>query len=187
MTTQTEMVELFAPLLKQGAQRRKVTDYAAVVLLAIVLVAWGYSIWRSNQVPKIESITIIPNSVVVIGPAGGVNASGKLEFCPGDTMTVQFEIAIEGEGTIYADDAVHHRNHTVKYSDLWRDIVTSGTRSYQDPWTIPAQPEMMIDGGRAWVAGEYTRVLSIAASNIYVSRYVPPATFRVPFTMGEGC
>jgi len=54
-------------------------------------------------------------------------------------------------------------------------------------WTIPARPDMAIDGQREWVAGTYTRVISVAASNIYISRYVPPATFPVAFRIGEHC
>ena len=187
MTTQTEILELLGPILRPAQQRRKITDYAAVILLIMVLVAWGISIWRNNQVPKIESIALVPNSVVVIGPADSATPGGKLEFCPGDIMTVQFEVMIKGEGTIYADDAAHHQNHTVKFSDLWRDIVQPGQRLYQDPWLIPDRPDMAIDGSREWVAGEYERVISVAASNIYISRYVPPATFPVPFYIAEDC
>lgn len=188
---QAEVLELFGPILRQTAGRRRITDYAAVVLLLIVLALWGYSAWQNSYVPKITSITLVEGSIVVIGPEESVNERGVMAFCPGDTMIVQFELQFQGEGTIYADDAAHYQNHTVKFSDLWRDIVETGTRTYQDPWMIPPRPDMAIDGAqgapREWVAGSYTRVISVAASNIYISRYVPPATFEVPFRIAEDC
>lgn len=184
---QAEIFELFKPILKQNTRQRRMTDYA-VGLVLLLLLGWGaYSSWRSGQVPQIESLALVPGSVRVIGPAERVAVGGGIEFCPGDTMTAQYELVIDGEGTIYADDAAHHNNNTVKFSDLWRDIVTPGTRTYQDAWLIPAQPDMAIDGQRRWVGGYYVRVFSIAASNVYVSRYVPPATFEVPFKIAEGC
>jgi hypothetical protein len=184
---QTEIAELFGPILQQGTRRRRLADYAAVMLLLFIGALWGYNTWLTGHVPKIDSITLVPNSIVIHGPADRIAAGGRLEFCPGDTMTVQFDLVFEGEGSVYADDAVHHANHTVKFSDLWRDTVRSGTRTYQDPWLIPAQPETAIDGKREWVAGEYERTISVAASNIYISRYVPPATFTVNFRISQDC
>lgn len=184
---QAEIVELFGPMLKQGAQRRKVTDFSGLILLLIVSLWWGYSAWRNNQVPKIESIALVPNSVVIIGPADRVAPNGELAFCPGDMMTVRYQLDIEGEGVIYADDAAHLRSQTVKFSTVWRDIVEPGIRTYDNEWQIPPRPDMAIDGDRRWLPGEYTRVISVAASNIYASRYVPPATFEVDLRIPEGC
>lgn len=183
---QTDIVELFGPILKQGAQRRRVTDYAGVLVLLLIIAWLAYSTWRNNQIPKIESIALVPGSVVVIGPAERA-VPGGMEFCPGDNMIVRYQLAIVGEGVIYADDAAHRGNQTVKFSTLWRDIVEPGLRTYENPWPIPAQPDMAIDGQRRWVTGSYTRVISVAASNIYISRYVPPATFEVPFKIGSDC
>lgn len=184
---QTELLELLGPILQPTKQRRRITDYAALVLLIIVGMWWGYSAWRNSQVPKIESLALVPNSVVVIGPAGSVGNSGDMEFCPGDTMTVRYQVAIKGEGVIYADDAAHRDNVTVKFSTLWRDYAKPGVRPYDNEWVIPLRPDMAIDGRREWVSGHYTRVISVAASNIYISRYVPPATFEVPLTIKKGC
>lgn len=184
---QTEILELFGPMLRQSTQRRRVTDYAAVLLLVIALGWWGYITWLNRQVPKIVSIELVPNSIMVIGPSNRVMTDGRLEFCPGDTMTVRYQITIDGNGVIFADDAAHHQNHTVKFSSTWRDIVDPGTRMYDNDWTIPPQPDMAIDGARAWLPGQYMRVISVAASNIYISRYVPPATFEVPFYISEDC
>lgn len=184
---QAEIMELFGPLLRQGAQRRRITDYVAVLLLVIVLAWWGYSSWLNRQVPKVTAINLVPNSILVIGPANRVMPDGHLEFCPGDTMTVRYQIAIDGSGVIFADDAAHHQNHTVKFSSTWRDIVDAGTRMYDNDWVIPQRPDMAIDGQRMWVPGRYTRVISVTASNIYISRYVPPATFEVPFYISEEC
>lgn len=184
---QAEIIELFRPILQQSAQRRRITDYAAAALFVLVVGLIVYSGWRNGQVPKIESVALVPNSIVMIGPADGVNENGRLEFCPGDLFTVRYALAIEGDGVIYADDAAHFQNQTVKFSALWRDIVETSTRMYENAWLIPARPDMAIDGERAWVAGQYTRVISVAASNIYISRYVPPVTFEVPFRIGEDC
>lgn len=187
MTQQTEILEIFGPILERGTQRRRITDYAALILLLIVLVAWGYSTWQNNQVPKITSISLVPDSIVVIGPQDSVSASGAMEFCPGDVMTVRYQLAIEGEGVIYADDTAHFGNQTVKFSTLWRDYAKPSMRSYENPWVIPPQPDMPVDGKREWIAGEYQRTISVAASNIYISRYVRPATFAVLFRIGEHC
>jgi len=187
MNSQAEIAELFGPILRPVAQRRRIADYAALVLLAFVASLWGYSTWRNGQVPKIESIALVQGSVVVVGPAESVAAGGQMEFCPGDLFTVRYELAIEGAGVIYADDAAHYQDHTVKFSTIWRDIVDTGTRMYDNEWTIPARPDMAIDGQREWVAGDYERTISVAASNIYISRYVPPATFEVAFRIGEHC
>ena len=182
---QAEIVDLFRPILQQSAQRRRITDYAGVALLIIFVAAWGWSIWRNNQVPQITSIALVPNSVMIIGPADSVNQSGDMEFCPGDMMTVRYALAIEGEGVIYADDSVDYQDNTVKFSSVWRAYAKEGIRTYENPWQIPARPEMSIDGRREWMAGEYVRIISIAPSNIYISRYVPAETFEIRFTMKD--
>lgn len=184
---QADLLELFGPILERGAQRRRLTDYAAVALLVIVLAAWGLSLWRNRQVPRIESIQLVPGSVAVIGPAERLRPNHGLEFCPGDEMTVRYQLDIDGEGTIYADDVAHRGDQTATFSLLWRDIVNPGTRIYENTWKIPPRPDMPVDGQRRWLPGIYTRVISVAASNVYVSRYVPPATFDVPFRIAEGC
>lgn len=188
---QSEIFELFRPILQQNAQRRRFTDYGVALLILIILALVGIGYVRNDQVPKIESITLVPGSVVVFGPADGVAPNGRLQFCPGDTMTVRYDLVIEGEGAIYADDVAHYQNTTVKFSEIWRDVVKAGTRTYDNEWRIPAQPDMAIDGAqgapREWVPGNYTRVISVAPSNLYISRYVPPATFEVAFTIAEGC
>lgn len=180
-------MELLGPILQPSAQRRRITDYSALALLIIVLVAWGFSSWRNGQVPKIESLALVPGSIVIIGPAESIAANGDMEFCPGDIFTVRYQIAIEGEGVIYADDAAHFHNQTVKFSSLWRDIVETSTRTYDNPWQIPARPEMAIDSQREWIPGDYVRSISVSASNIYISRYVLPATFEIPFTIAANC
>lgn len=182
---QAELLEMLQPILQPAAQRKRATDYAAAVLLIIVLAVWGSNSWRNGLVPKIESLALVPDSVVIIGPADSVALSGRLEFCPGDPFTVRYQLAFEGEGTIYADDTAHYRNQTVKFSTLWRDYAKPGTRIYENLWVIPPQPDTAIDGERQWVAGIYVRTISVAASNIYISRYVPPATFEVPFRIAE--
>lgn len=183
----TEVAELFGPILQKNAQRRRTTDYAAVLLLIVVAIWWGHSAWLTSQVPKIESLTLVPGSIAVLGPADRVAAGGNLVFCPGDTMTVRYRLIVDGSGVIYADDAAHYADRTVKFSTLWRDIVTKGERSYENEWLIPARPDMAIDGERTWRAGEYTRTISVAASNIYISRYVTPAELQVRFRIAEDC
>lgn len=184
---QTEVVELFGPLIRHSTRRRRAADYATMILLLIVAVWWGYSAWLSNQVPRIESIKLAPNSTVVFGSADRVAPDGRLLFCPGDTMTVRYQLAVEGSGTIFADDVAHFHQRTVKFSSAWRDVVDTGTRSYDNEWVIPSRPDMAIEGQRAWLPGQYTRVISVAASNMYISRYVPPATIRAIFYIAENC
>ena len=182
---QTEIFEMFAPVLKASSSRRRITDIVAVILLLVISGFIVNGLIRNAAVPKIESLTIVPNSVITIGPAENVSSSGGLAFCPGDLMTVRYQITIDGAGAIYADDVVHHQNSTVKFSTVWRDVVEAGTRTYDNEWLIPARPDVTFDGKREWVAGTYQRVISVAASNIYISRYVPPATFDVDFEMAE--
>lgn len=167
-------------------QRQEKNQFISYVTAAILIFLLGWALvswWQNRQLPKIEAIALVENSVVVIGPAESVAPDGAMEFCPGDTMTIRYQLAIDGEGTIYADDAASHGNQTVKFSQIWRDVVVTGVRPYENPWDIPSHPDMPIDGQSEWVSGLYTRTISVQASNLYVSRYVKPATFPVVFRM----
>lgn len=175
----TELSEHLQEVLAESQRRVQVINYVLAVLLIITLVWAFYAAWRSSRQEKIESISLVPDSVKVIGPS---------LLCPGDTMTIAYKLDIEGVGVIIADDSVEYANRTVKFSQSLREIINqSGRRSYELAWKIPPKPEMAGNDNAEWMPGLYLRYISIAASNIYVSRYTDPVRFRVPFTIREDC
>ena len=179
MTQQTEIsIELRQAVLN-GARRMQALNYVLAALL-IICIAWGlYATWRGSLQEKISSIDLVPNSVKVLGPT---------DLCPGDTLKIRYALKIVGVGVVISDDSVKYGDHTVKFSDSRRDIIDqSETRTYEDLWTIPERPAMAIDGELKWVPGTYVRYVSVAASNIYVSRYTDPVRFTVPFTIRADC
>lgn len=176
---QTELSEQLQQVLRRSERRVQVINYVLAVLLAIVL-GWAlYASWRNAQQAKIESITLVEDSVRVLSPTA---------LCPGDTLAIHFALDVRGTGTVIVDDFVQHKDHTVKFSRGWRDwFQDSSRRIYEDRWVIPSRPEMPVDESGEWIAGDYTRVISVAASNAYVSRYVTPATFGVDFDIRSDC
>jgi hypothetical protein len=176
---QTELSGQFQRVLEQSARRVQLINYVLAALLLVVIVWAMYAGWRNSQQEKIESITLVPGSVRVDGPTA---------LCPGDTFAVTYALEIDGVGVLITDDSLKYANHTVKFSTSRREIIDqSGTRTYEDSWVIPAKPDMTINGKEEWVPGLYVRFVSIAASNIYVSRYTDPVWFQTQFMIKEGC
>jgi hypothetical protein len=176
---QIELSEQLQQVLQRSERRVQVINYVLAALLAIVL-GWAlYASWRNAQQAKIESLTLVEDSVRVLSPAA---------LCPGDTLAIHFALDVRGTGTVILDDFVQYQDHTVKFSRGWRDwFGDSGRRIYEDRWVIPSRPEMPVDESGEWIAGDYVRTISVAASNAYVSRYTEPVSFPVGFTIREGC
>lgn len=178
-TMQTEMSDQFRQVVERGQRRMQVINYILAVLLIIVLVWAFYASWRQSLQEKISSIDLVPGSVRVVGPT---------DLCPGDTLTIRYALKIVGVGVVISDDSVKYGDRTVKFSNSRRDIIDqTETRNYEDKWTIPEQPDMEIDGHPGWMPGTYVRYISIAASNIYVSRYTDPVRFTTQFTVKPDC
>jgi hypothetical protein len=176
---QTELSGQFQDFLRQSERRVQYINYILAVLLVIVLVWAVYAAWRSSLQEKIESITLVEGSVAV---------DGATSLCPGDTLTVRYSLDVEGVGVIIADDSVEYANRTVKFSESRRDIISqSGRRGYEVAWTIPDRPEVSIGEFDEWVPGLYVRHITVAASNIYVSRYTDPVRFWIPFAIKGDC
>lgn len=176
---QTELSDKFQHVVERSDKRVQIINQVLMVLLIIVL-AWAfYAAWLSSRQEKISSIDLVKGSVKALGPTS---------LCPGDTLAVRYALKIDGVGVVIADDSVKYADHTVKFSDSRRDIIDqSETRTYEDYWQIPAHPEMAINGEMEWIPGTYVRFISIAASNIYVSRYTDPVRFEVPFVIKSNC
>lgn len=175
----TELSQQFQQVLHQSDRNAQRINYVLAFLLVVTLVWAGFAEWRKAQQEKIESITLVADSVKTLGPTS---------LCPGDTMTVRFSLEIDGTGVIIIDDTVQHSTQTVKFSDATRDYVPdSSKRTYELPWPIPERPEMSANGNAEWVPGLYVRYVTVAASNAYVSRYTDPASFSVQLIIREDC
>ena len=175
----TELSEHFQQVLYQSDRKAQRINYVLAFLLAATLIWAGYAEWRKAQQEKIESITLVDNSVEVLGPTS---------LCPGDAMTTRYSLDIDGTGIILVDDIVQHNNQTVIFSQSRRDYIpASSKRTYEDSWTIPKRPEMSANGNPDWVPGLYVRYITVAASNAYVSRYTDPASFSIQFIIREDC
>lgn len=178
-TQQTELSSHLHEVLRRSERRVQIINYVLAALLVITLVWVFYAAWRTSQQERIDSLTLVPDSVKIIGPTA---------VCPGDTFTVSYTLDIKGTGVIVADDSVRYDNRTVKFSTMQRDIIDQSTqRTYIDVWRIPPRPMAPVSGDVKWTPGMYTRFISIAASNAYVNRYTDPVWFQVPLLLREDC
>lgn len=175
----TELSQNLMDILHHNERRVQIINYILAFLLAIILIWALYAVWRNSRQEKIESITLVPGSVKVIGAT---------TLCPGDSFIIQYTIDVVGTGVITVDDSIEYANRTVAFSGSRREIIpTSGERVYEETWTIPPEPEMLIDGESKWVPGLYVLHIAIAAANNYVSRYTDPVWFDQPFVLRSDC
>lgn len=179
MQHQTELSDKLQDILERSEKRVQYINYVLAFLLVVTLVWAMYAAWRSGQQEKLESITLVENSVKVLGPTA---------LCPGDTMTIRYVLDIKGTGIIITDDTVQYANRTVKFSDALRDYIPGDVkRTYEAAWLIPEHPEMTANGEDTWRPGLHIRYITVAAANAYVSRYTNPASFKVEFMMRSDC
>lgn len=176
---QTELSNRFQYVVERSEKRVQAINYILAFLLIVVIVWALYAAWLSSKQEKITALTLVPGSVKVVSPTA---------LCPGDTLRIAYALDVDGVGVIVTDDSVKSESRTVKFSQSRREYVDHTTRNiYEDTWTIPPAPEMEISGRQVWVPGNYTRFISIAASNAYVSRYTEPASFGISFTIKKDC
>jgi uncharacterized Zn-binding protein involved in type VI secretion len=178
-------IELPAAAIEPSARSERLIrrgNYAAVILLGI-LVAWAsVNFYRSSQQEKIESLALAADSI---------RAIGSNHLCPGDVLTTQFEVDIEGVGVVTLDDTIVHPAggyQIVKYSEPQQNIISrSGRWTFSSVWTVPSRPAVPVDGVYTWKPGEYDMILSLSASNSYISRYTEPVTLTRRFFINADC
>lgn len=158
-------------------RRAQLNQYIILAVLAFFVGVYALQWWRINQAIKIDRIEV--SNVRLIGPA---------TLCPGEALTIRYNLDVKGFGIIITDGATYRDGAPITYSQSQR-IPGDGpaTLTLTDDWIIPPRPDMMIFGSREWVPGKYERLVTLAPSSSWVSRFVEPQRFTVPFEIGEGC
>jgi hypothetical protein len=158
-------------------RRAQVNQYVILAVLLFFVATYVYQWWRVSQAIKIDRIAV--SNIRTISPSF---------LCPGDDLAIRYDLNVKGFGIIIADGAAYYAGQPVTYSDS-RRIPSEGpaTLTLTDEWRIPIQPDMSIAGAQTWIPGRYERLVTLAPSSSWVSGFVEPQRFTVPFTIREGC
>lgn len=158
-------------------RRAQVNQWVILAVLAFFLWQYGVQQWRISQAIKIESIEVT-----------NVRVLGSSEVCPGDRLSVAFDVDVKGFGIVIWDSSTQHDGQPATLSVAKRVPVDGPvTLNLVDEWNIPIIPEIMLEGERKWQPGNYVRLVTVSASTSYVSRFVEPRKFVVPFTIKASC
>lgn len=150
-----------------------------IILAVLAFFLWQYAIqqYRISQAIKIESIEI--SNVRLISAA---------DVCPGDKVTLTFDVDIQGFGIVIWDSSTQHDGRPATLSEAKRVLVDGPvTLNLVDEWYIPVVPDILVDGARQWIPGDYTRLVTVSASTSYVSRFVEPRKFELPIRIKPSC
>lgn len=158
-------------------RRAQLNQYIIMAVALFFLATYGAQWWQIQQAIKIDSIAV--SNVRVVGPSS---------LCPGDRLVVRFDLDVQGFGILISDGTTYYEGQPVTYSES-RRIPGDGPAmlTLTDDWIVPAHPDMMIHGSRGWIPGEYERLVTLAPSSSWVSRFVEPQKFTVPITLAEDC
>lgn len=147
--------------------------------LLLFVIAWGlWATWRDRHLPKIDSIAI-----------EGVHVVGSTALCPGDSLTILYQVSIEGMGVVMWDDSVMRTNQPAQFSEPKRFIVEGPvTLDLRDVWRVPQYPDDTTSSLLAWLpGGGYTRYIAVSAPATFTSRFTPPALLKVGFSIRANC
>lgn len=158
-------------------RRAQLNQYIILGVLAFFVGVYFFQWWRISQAIKIDRIAV--SNVRLIGPSA---------VCPGDHLTTRYDLDVQGFGIIITDGATYRDGQPITYSQSQR-VPADGpaTLVLTDDWIVPPQPDMMVHGSREWLPGDYERLVTLAASSSWISRFVEPQRFTVPFQIKVGC
>jgi hypothetical protein len=158
-------------------RRALATQWLILAVLGFFLFQYGLQTYRVSQAVKIESIDV--SNVHLITPQ---------DVCPGDKVAVAFDVDVQGFGILVWDSSTQHKGQPATFSEAKRVPIDGPvTLNLVDEWYIPVVPEIMLEGRRQWVPGDYGRLVTVSASSSYISRFVEPRKFVVPFRLKPSC
>lgn len=159
-------------------RRAKITEYLILAVLVFFLFQYGMQVYRVGQALKIDSITV--SNPRVISPTN---------LCPGDELVVRYHLEVQGFGIVIADGATYFGGQPVTFSESKRIPPSNGPANLtlSHTWVVPERPDFMIHGAEKWLPGQYERQVTLAASTLWVSRFVDPKSFDVVFQIPASC
>lgn len=162
---------------KAQERRAQVNQWVILVVLGFFLWQYGVAQWRIAKAIKIESITV-SNQRLLTAP----------EVCPGDRVSVAFDVDVQGFGIVIWDASTQSQKQPATLTEAKRVPVDGPvTMHLMDEWDVPLLSDIPLDGQRQWQPGQYERLITVSASTSYVSRFVEPQKFTIPFTIKAKC
>lgn len=175
--TEIDFTPAMKQIMKPIERRGHVLNVVLAALLIIIIVWASWASWRDRSQPKIVSIDI--SNVQIVGPTA---------LCPGDRLTVLYQLAVDGQGTLMWDNGVYRGNQPAEFSDTKRLYVEGpATLDLHDVWQVPEFPDSANSSLPAWLPGQYRRYIAISASSTFTSRYTSPARLVAPFSIRATC
>lgn len=155
-------------------RRAKISEVLILGVLFFFLFQYGVQWYRISQALKIDGIKVSEPRVV-----------SPTNLCPGDELIVRYALTVQGFGIVIADGATYFDGQPVTFSESERVPPSDGptTIVLTHKWIVPDRPDFMIHGAEAWIPGQYTRQVTLAASTLWVSRFVDPQSFDVQFAI----
>lgn len=158
-------------------RRAQFNQWVILAVLGFFLWQYGLQQWRISQAMKIESIEV-----------SNIQLATAPEVCPGDRVQINFDVDVQGFGIVIWDSSTQYKGQPATFSEAKRVPVDGPvTLKLPDEWNVPIIPELMLEGQRKWIPGEYGRLITVSASTSYVSRFVEPRKFIVPFRIKADC